>query len=148
MKIYKIFILFIKFIIVQAWYTTIIENGSTVIKTLPRSTQTFTSTYTKTSTTTVTTIPTFTVNVYGSEDCSESLITSSINYGCFNTTITEFLISAITTLNDPIIITFFDSPSCGGLALEESRVHNTCDESIYVGNDVYYSYRISPNGPL
>jgi hypothetical protein len=143
MYLYRLYILAINIIYVHAWYTTIVESGTTVVKTLPRSTQT------STTATASPTASSFTINIYSSDDCSGSPITSSINNGCFNTSITEFLTSVTTTSTDPVLITYYDSPSCGGLALAETRAHNNvCDGPIYVGNNVYSSYSVLLNGSL
>jgi hypothetical protein len=52
MKIYSFCIFIISIVSVQAWYTTIVVSGTTIVKTLPRST--FTSTNNATSTTFIT----------------------------------------------------------------------------------------------
>lgn len=71
MYFYKFYVLIISIVYVQAWYTTIIESGTTIIKTLPRSTST------KTNSVISSTISTFTTTITNTISTSSLTTTTS-----------------------------------------------------------------------
>jgi hypothetical protein len=93
MYIYKLAVLLIlNIVFVQAWYTTVVENGKTIVRTKSR-TRSSTATLSPTTTTSVAvSSPTYTLYIYDSPDCSGDVIHSSIKDGCFNVDISASLI--------------------------------------------------------
>lgn len=117
----KYFILFIVFVGTQAWYTTIIESGSTIVKTLPRSTKIATqTTKTITPTSTISSCPTIyttpTTDFYFNID-HESCINDTCGFDmelnkCYNTYLEGNIYGGCVSNVDSIYLEFYLDTKC------------------------------------
>jgi hypothetical protein len=156
MYLYKLAVLLILDIVfVQAWYTTVVENGTTIVRTKSRSRSstatstsiTTTSTTTSSSTTTTSAVvssPTFTVYFYNSPDCSGDIIQSSNNDGCFNFDTPQLTFSLDSTSSSKLSVDYYPEASCAGLPLAETRISpNACPVYDYENHVEYLSYTVT-----
>jgi hypothetical protein len=145
MYLYKLAVLLIlNIVFVQAWYTTVVENGKTIVRTKSRSRS---STATASSTTTTSapvSSPTYTLHFYDSPDCSGDVIHSSNNDGCFDFDITEVIYSMDSTSSSKLKVDFYPEASCAGNPLAEIRFYpNTCPVYNYQDHVEYLSYTVT-----
>ena len=128
MYLYKLAVLLIlNIVFVQAWYTTVVENGKTIVRTKSRSRSSTATSSSTTTTSAAVSSPTYTLHFYGSQDCSGDVIHSSINDGCFNFDNPLPNFSLDSTSSSKLSVDFYQEASCAGNPLAEIRFYpNTC----------------------
>jgi hypothetical protein len=138
MYLYKLAaLLILNVVFVQAWYTTVVESGKTIIKTKSRSRSA------SSTTTAAVSAPTFTVTLYDSLDCTGEIITTSLNSGCFNHDITQAVFSAGTTSTTKLKVDFYPAASCAGNPLAETRFTSTTCGANIDGTTPFLSYSVT-----
>lgn len=146
MFFYKLAVLLVlNIVFVQAWYTTVIENGKTIVRTKSRSRSSTATSSSTTTTSAAVSSPTYTLYIYNSPDCSGDIIRSSKNDGCFDVDIPGSIVYSVdSTSSSKLKIDLYPEASCAGNPLAEMRFYpNQCPVDYYQNHVPYLSYLVT-----